>query len=168
MAIMTLWLVEHDCGDDEVHDLSAKRPSERAAYARWLRSKDCSACWRRTRGNDKSTDNETWLAERRTEEAAAVRIWERRAAMRDLDGSDKAALWGARVRCQLLTAAYNLHVTRSGMSEDEFADRFEVPARTVTSASLWFDQRDTDPADVEELLDDVSADDTPFAHESLY
>ena len=27
MAIKTMWLVEHDCGDDETHDLSAKRPS---------------------------------------------------------------------------------------------------------------------------------------------
>jgi hypothetical protein len=158
MAIKTLWLVEHDCGDDEVHDLSAKRPSERAGYARWLRSKDCSACWRRTRGSEKSTDNETWLAERRTEEATAVRTWERRAAMCDLDGSDKAVPWGARVRYQLLTAAYDLHVTSSGMSENEFADRFEVPARTVTSASWWIDQRDTDAADMDELLADVSAD----------
>ena len=54
MAIKTLWLVEHGCGDDEVHDLSGKRPSERAGYARWLRGKDCSACWRRTRGNDQA------------------------------------------------------------------------------------------------------------------
>jgi hypothetical protein len=40
------------------------------------------------------------------------------------------------------------------MSNDEFADRFEVPARTVTSASWWIDQRDTVPADTEELLAD--------------
>jgi hypothetical protein len=168
MAIKTLWLVEHECGDDEVHELSSKRPSERAAYARWLGSKDCSGCWRRAGGNDNATDNETWLAERRTEEAAAVRIWERRAAMCDLDGSDKSVPWGARVRYNLLTAAHDHHVTVGGMSEDEFADRFEVSARTVTLASWWIDQRDTDPADVEELLADVSADDTPSAHESLY
>jgi hypothetical protein len=169
MAIKTLWLVEHDCGDDEVHDLSDKRPSERAGYARWLRSKDCSACWRRTRGNEKSADNESWLAERRTEETTAIRTWERRAAMGELDGSDKATLWGARVRYQLLTAAYELHVTSSGMSENDFADRFEVPARTVTSAAWWIDQRDTDAADMDELLADVfssdivtSTDQNPF------
>ena len=167
MAIKTLRLVEHDCGDDEVHDLSTKRPSERAGYARWLRSKDCSTCWRQALGNDKSTDNGTWLAERRTEEAVAVRTWERRAAMCDLDGSDKSVPWGARVRYQLLTAAHDHHAIGRGMTENEFADRFEVPARTVTSASWWIDQRDTDAVDVEELLADVSAD-TPVAHESLY
>ena len=168
MSIKTLWLVEHDCGDDEVHDLSAKRPSERAGYARWLRSKDCSACWRRTRGNDSATDNEIWLAERRAEEAIAVRTWQRRTAMSDLDGSDKAVPWGESVRYQLLTAAHVHHVARGGMSEDEFADRFEVPARTVTSASWWIDQRDTDPADLEELLTDVASDATARTQENPY
>ena len=166
MAIKTLWLVEHGCGDDEVHDLSGKRPSERAGYARWLRGKDCSACWRRTRGNDQAIDNESWLAEHRAEEAIAVRTWERRAAMCDLDGSDKAIPWGAQVRYRLLTAAHDYHVTRGGMSNDEFADRFEVPARTVTSASWWIDQRDTDPADMEELLADVSTDSTAQANQN--
>ena len=76
MAIKTLWLVEHGCGDDEVHDLSGKRPSERTGYARWLRGKDCSTCWRRTRGNDEAIDNESWLAERRTEEACGPNMGE--------------------------------------------------------------------------------------------
>ena len=88
--------------------------------------------------------------------------------MCDLDGSDKAAPWGSRVRHQLLTASHAHFVTRGGMSEEELADRLEVPARTVTSASWWIDQRDTDPADMEELLADVSTDDTPLPHGNLY
>jgi hypothetical protein len=86
--------------------------------------------------------------------------------MCELDGSDKAAPWGARVRFQLLTAAYELHVTSNGMSENEFADRFEVPARTVTSASWWIDQRETDAADMDELLADVSNDITAPADQN--
>jgi hypothetical protein len=69
MAIKTLWLVKHNCGDDEAHDLSGKRPSERAGYARWLRGKDCSVCWRRIRGRDREIEYGTWLAERHREEA---------------------------------------------------------------------------------------------------
>jgi hypothetical protein len=57
-----------------------------------------------------------------------------------------------------MTASHQHHVLDSEMSDDEFEDRFEAPARTVTSASWWIDQRDTDPADMEELLADVSAD----------
>jgi hypothetical protein len=54
------------------------------------------------------------------------------------------------------------------MSENEFADRFEVPARTVTSASWWIDQRDTDAADMDELLADVASDITAPADQNPY
>lgn len=158
MAVKTVWRVEHECGDDEDHDLSDKRPSERAGYARWLRGKDCSRCWRKSRGGDTGTDKESWLAERRAEEATAIRTWERRAAMSELDGSDRSVPWGARVRYGLMSAARDYFIKGSGMTDDEFADRFEVPARGVTSASWWIDQRDTDPIDMEELLADVTAD----------
>jgi len=77
--------------------------------------------------------------------------------MCELDGSDKSIAWGARVRYQLLSSAHDRHVANGDMSEDEFADRFEVPARAVRSASWWIDQRDTGPADMEELLADVSS-----------
>src|SRR5579859_5353515 len=42
--------------------------------------------------------------------------------------------------------------------EEDYADRFEAPAGTVTSASWWIDQRDIDPADTPEPLADVSVD----------
>ena len=158
MAIKAEWPVEHHCGHVEEHDLCGRRPSERAGYARWLSRRDCSICWRGTRGNDNGVDNETWLAERRTEEAVVIRAWERRTAMGELDGSNKSIHGEPEFDYQLLSSAHDHHVANGGMSEDEFADRFEVPARAVTSASWWIDQRDTDPADMEELLADVSSD----------
>jgi hypothetical protein len=166
MAIKTTWPVEHTCGHREDHDLSAKRPSERAGYARWLATKDCTDCWRAGRDHENGTDNETWLAERRAEEAAAIRAWETRAGMSDLDGSDRSVPWAARVRYQLLAAAYDRHVTGQNMSESDYEARFEALARTVTSASWWIDQRDTDPADIEELLIDVAADATGRTQEN--
>ena len=166
MAIKTVWPVEHHCGHLEEYDLSARCPSERAGYARWLSGKDRSTCWRRTRGNDQAIDNDSWLAERRAAEAIEVRTWEQRAPMCELDGSDKAIPWGAQVRYRLLTAAHAYHVIGSGMSNDDFADRFEVPVRTVTSASWWIDQRETDPADMEELLADVSTESSAPANQN--
>ncbi len=168
MGIKTVWPSEHICGHREDHDLSAKRPSERAGYARWLATKDCSGCWRATRDAQHATDNETWLAERRTEEATAIRTWETRAGMYDLDGSERSAPWGAHVRYQLLSAAHEHHVTDGAMSDEEYEARFEVPARTVTSASWWIDQRETDPADLEELLADLAADATTQVQENPY
>ena len=158
MAIKTTSPVEHTCGHGEDHDLSAKRPSERAGYAQWLATKDGTNCRRAGQDHENGTDNETWLAERRAEEAAAIRAWGTRAGMPDLDGSDRSVPWTARVRYQLLAAAYDRHVTGQDMSEGDYETRFEAPARTVTSASWWIDQRDTDPADIEELLTDIAAD----------
>jgi hypothetical protein len=129
MAITTVWPIEHSCGHTEEHDLSGKCPSERAGYARWLSGKDCSICWRGTRDSDNGADNKTWLAERRAEEATAIRIWECRSAMSELDGSYESVPWGARVRYRLLSSAHDRHVAKGGMSPDEFTDRFEVPAR---------------------------------------
>jgi hypothetical protein len=90
MAIKTTRPIEHICGHREDHDLSLKRPSERAGYARWLATTDCTDCWRAGRDHDNGTDNETWLAERRAEETAAIRAWETRAGMSDLGGSDRS------------------------------------------------------------------------------
>jgi hypothetical protein len=156
MTIKTVWSLQHVCDHEEEHDLSGKRPSERAGYARWLSSKECSICWRASRANENSTDSAAWLTERRAEETATMVTWQVRAAMGELDGSDKSVPWGTRVRHQLMSAAHE-HATECGISDGEFTDRFEVPARTITSASWWIDQRDTDPSDMEELLVDVLA-----------
>jgi hypothetical protein len=167
MTIKTVWPVEHVCDHEEEHDLSGKRPSERAGYARWLSSKECSSCWRANRANENSIDNGAWLSERRAEEAVAIATWQVRAAMGELDGSDKSVPWGTRVRYQLMSSAHD-HATVCGMSDDEFSDRFELPARTITSASWWIDQRDTDPSDMEELLADVSASATSLVNQNPY
>lgn len=49
MPVRTTWNVDHACGHCAEHDLSAKRASERAGYARWLATKECVECWQATR-----------------------------------------------------------------------------------------------------------------------
>jgi hypothetical protein len=168
MSVRTVWSVKHSCGHDQDHDLGDRRPSERASFARWLEHKDCSDCWRAGRERANGKDKEAWLAERRAEEAAAVGSWETNSGMPALVGSDKAVGWGSRVRHQLMTDSYDHHVRYGAMSDDEFEDRFERPARTVTSAAWWIDLRDTDPSDLEELLADVSEDARAEASENPY
>jgi hypothetical protein len=114
-------------------------------------------------GSNSDMDKETWLAERRAEEMTAIRTWDRRAAMTDLDGSDKSIPWGARVCYDLMSDARDHCVKGGGMTDNEFPDRFEVPARGVASASWWLDQRDMGPTDLEELSADVSVDDSAVA-----
>jgi len=155
MPIKTTWLVEHSCGHGQDHDLGDKRPSERAGYARWLARNECSECWRADRDRQHTKDREAWLAEVRAKQAAEIDAWERRAAMPALDGSERAVEWGRRVRHQLLCGSHELAID-AGRSEGEFASAVEDPARKVTAASWWIDQRDTNPADVAEAVGDAA------------
>lgn len=164
MAVKTNWDVAHACGHSEDHDLSAKRPSERAGYARWLQTKDCSGCWRTKRDGQVTHERDEWLAERRTKELAETEVWETRSGMPALEGSDKAVEWARRVRYELLAAAYEA----LGCSEEDFAERIEAPARRIASASWWIDQRDAEASEVEELVDDAASDDLARTSENPY
>ena len=164
MPVKTTWNVEHACGHCAEHDLSAKRASERAGYARWLGTKDCTECWRASRDAQAGRERAGALAGRRAHELSETETWEASAAMPVLDGSDKAVEWGRRVRYQLLAAAYET----LGLPDEQFAARIETPARHVTSASWWIDQRDAEPADVEELVDDAASTDVARANENPY
>ena len=156
MAIKTVWPVEHSCGHEREHDLNDKRPSERAGYARWLATKDCSDCWRACRDKHNSKDKERWLGERRAEEAATIECWERSCAMPALDGSDKAVAWGSQIRHQLVVAAHD-HAQSIGVSGDDFGQQVEAPCRRITSASWWIDQRDAAVQDEAELVVDAAS-----------
>ena len=164
MAVKTTWDVEHACGHCGDHDLSAKRASERAGYARWLGTKDCTECWRASRDAQAGRERAGALAERRAQELSATETWEARAGMPVLTGSDKAVDWGRRVRYQLLAAAHDT----LDLSEDDYATRIEAPARHIDSASWWIDQRDAEAEDVEELVSDAASDDVARASENPY
>ncbi|MCU4183874.1 hypothetical protein K6U06_05840 [Acidiferrimicrobium sp. IK] len=168
MAVKTAWPVGHSCGHDEDHDLSEKRPSERAGYARWLAGRECSDCWRAKRDRQNAKDREKWQAERRAEETAAAQAWERSAEMPALEGgSDKAVEWGRRVRYQLVLAAHD-HAFGIGVSDDDFAEQVETPARKITAASWWIDQRDAAGEDVAELVQDGATDLAETGNENPY
>jgi hypothetical protein len=158
MAVKTNWTVEHQCGHTQERDLSDKRPSERAGRARWLASKDCSQCWQAQRDKDRSAER---LAQRRQDEAARIEAWERSAAMPSLNGSDKVLAWGGRVRHHLMDAAHE-YAQSIGVSDEDFAEQVEAPARNVTSAGWWIDQRGAPAEDVAELVLDAAA--NPLVH----
>ena len=165
MAVKTTWDVEHACGHGQVHDLSAKRVSERAGFARWLADRDCTDCWTRDRETATGRDRDVWLAARRAEELSAVETWETKAGMPPLGGSDKAVEWARKVRHQLVAAAFD----DMGSPDDaDFTEQVEAPARMVVSASWWIDQRDADPSDLTELLTDTAAGDAAHVNENPY
>lgn len=152
MTVKTTWSIEHACGHSADADLSDKRADQRAGFARWLASKDCADCWRAQRDDAERHSKEEWLAARRAEEAAAIESWERRCSMPALTGSAKAVSWARRCRSDLLTGAYGHLVLGAELTEEDWEDRIEGPARELSAAAWWIDQRDSDPADLEELI----------------
>lgn len=60
MAVKTTWKLTHFCGHPEAHDLSARRPTQRSGYTRWLASRNCTACWRSTQDRKTDTRKGIW------------------------------------------------------------------------------------------------------------
>ncbi|MEU1073538.1 MULTISPECIES: hypothetical protein [unclassified Streptomyces] len=151
MAIRTSYEVVHTCGHAITHNLSDRPADKRAAFARWLASKDCTDCWRAARDND-SAGKEEWIAARRAAEQQAAADWAAQFDMPALEGPDRALEWGERTRHQLVTAAYTALVTEGTWDEVDWS-ALEETIRTITRAGWWIDQRDAEGSDLPELLD---------------
>jgi hypothetical protein len=159
MAIRTTWPVAHACGHTTSHDLSSKPADKRAGLARWLSRKDCTNCWRSAQADAETRPSkQEWLTQQRVQQSAAIADWEQQRAMQDLDGSAKTRDWAARSRRWLLPAAYQAHVGSGAMPEAQFDAVIETPANRITDASWWIDNRNTDPDDIQELLEAASRD----------
>jgi hypothetical protein len=153
MAIKTTWPVAHACGHTTSHDLSSKPADKRAGLARWLSHKDCTNCWRGAQADGGSRlSKQDWITRQRAQASAATADWEQPRAMPELDGSAKGRDWAARSRHCLLQAAYQAHVESGAMPEAQFDALIETPAKRITDASWWIDNRDTNPDDIQELL----------------
>ena len=150
MSVKTIWHIRHACGHEIDRDLSDLRPSARAGRARFYAEGDCPSCWG---AKKRAADTRRWREDQRIAQLA----WERVSAMPALDGSEKAVAWAERIRHHLLTAANELF-RDTGRDDEVFEADIEDPARRITSASWWIDQRDADPADLAELVADAAAD----------
>jgi hypothetical protein len=154
VAVKTIWPIEYACGHRDDRDLSAKKADERAGYAKWLASKDCTDCWRANQGDNNDTlPKQEWLAQKRAEERAAVEEWEQKTDMSALSGSEKALDWGRRCRHEMLSGAYEALVVNGDMPEGQYIEVIERPARLIDRASWWIDNRGAEPEDVRELVE---------------
>jgi hypothetical protein len=150
MSTPTLFTVTHSCGHEWTHDLSARPTPERVGFARWLTSTFCPDCF--------SPICESDDARTRDADLTAAVAWAEASGMPDLEGPRDRIGEAMTVRYRLLRAAYRHRVQRGGMTAEQFAAIIEGPARSVTCASWWIDRRDTDPADTEELMADLTGD----------
>lgn len=151
MSVKTIWHIRHACEQETGRDLPDLRSSTRVGRARLYADGDCPSYWG---AKKRAADTRQW----REKQRAARLKWERAAAMPALEGSEKAASRAGQVRHQPLTAVDELF-RDTGHDDDVFEADFEEPARRITSASWWIDQRDADPPDLAELVADAAAGD---------
>lgn len=91
-------------------------------------------------------------AERAAELEEAVEDQER-SELPILNGSAKQVDWAVTVRYELLRDAYTSLVEEGTLEEDSFENHVLVPARRVTAARWWIDNRDNGALIVEILAD---------------
>ncbi|WP_418953251.1 hypothetical protein [Streptomyces viridochromogenes] len=96
----------------------------------------------------------------RAEERVESEAWSQQWRMPPLEGTERAAPWGARCRHQILAAAYTALVVEGDTSETEW-EEIEESARTSTRAGWWIDQRSSEPDDLPELLQAATDADRP-------
>lgn len=158
MAIKTMYDIKFACGHKESRDLSGREAGKRASFASWLSQQDCGACFRK-KNSEVTRQNDFKKAEG----------FEQDCKLDPLRGSDAQLKWAPIVRMDVLTRAHKHLVIDEEVSEEEFDERILNFARKIGHARWWFDNKDADGEDVEELVttayhddDEASVEENPF------
>ncbi len=147
MVIAKVWSIAHVCGHTVERDLSDKSPDKRARFAKWLKDRDCTECF-------KEKHRDEFEQKRREEEAkelADAEVYEQRSGLDELSGTDKQVAWGRRIRVQVLAALYE-QVEEGEKDEDWFEQTILQPARLIATARWWIDNREFAAEDWPALL----------------
>lgn len=138
------WEITYDCGHRHVRDLSAEPAGERASTARWLQYRACPGCFPLTR-----------LPARAVHEYIATETVNRY-ALPALTGSMKHRKWALFARNELITTAHTHLTTSGGGTDTGFVRDVIVPARRILSAAWWIHNRAANPADLPELVNNLT------------
>ena len=146
--------VTQRCGHEHVYDLAATTPLLRAVVVSHLAQRDCLSC-RRVAHAEQQTRSEASDAfhDSKTVETSAAQsvVWERRARMPELDGTERATAGASRVRFTLISEAHDWCLDRE-WTEEEFTERIVALARQHLDAAWWIKHCGTAPEDLEDLL----------------
>jgi hypothetical protein len=151
--------VTHHCGHQYMYDLASTPSLLHAGVLSRLAESDCVLCRRIEDAKHHEGEMSSLLVQVAVETARSEReAWERHEAMPMLVGTVWAVAAGSRVRFALLTEADDWCSDRE-WTDEEFTQRFLVPARQRLDAAWWLSHFDCAPWDLEETLtrvDDVS------------
>lgn len=157
MAIKTHYDIKFACGHKEQRDLSEREAGKRASFASWLAKQDCGSCFRKKNGE---ADRQSRI---KTAEG-----FEQDCKLDPLRGSEAQLKWAPIVRMDVLTRAHKHLVIDEEVSEEEFDERILNFARKIGRAGWWFDNKDADGEDVEELVSTAYHDEDEPVEENPY
>lgn len=159
MAIPTTFEIDFACGHTEERDLSKKPAGKRKSIAKWLETKDCSACSK----EEKAAEYKKKLYE----DALAN---QKKLGLPELEGTEKQLPWATTARDTLIMAAHEEFVMGENpvMDEADFEQNILVPARLITSSRWWIDYRDTELEDLKECLDTALDDESAEISENPF
>lgn len=121
--------VKHICGHERQYDLSATPPLRRSGVLSRLAENDCVSCRRIEDAKHHEGEMSSLLAQVAVETALSEReVWEPHEGMPKLEGTQWAVAAGSRVRYILMTES-DVWSSDREMTEEEFKQRFVVPAR---------------------------------------
>ena len=149
------------CGHQNVYNLATTPSLLRSGVAIRLGESDCLSCRRaeHVQRHEDRKDSTSSLGDVAVETALSEReAWERHEAMPNLEGTEWAVAAGSRVRYISMTESDEWCSDRE-FTDEEFTQRFVVPARRRLDASWWLSHFDCSPWDLEEMLtrvDDAS------------
>lgn len=148
------WSGNASCGHLAELDLSELSVDRRQARVSWIqKSGKCKTCFAVLREKQFEESKADWLADKRAAEIATTERFEQENEMPPLDGSPKQVEFARRVRCQLLSTAYEVLVLNGDMSEADFGAAIEQRSREIGRAGWWLDQRSSEPEDLATLLE---------------
>ncbi|WP_024821102.1 hypothetical protein [Arthrobacter sp. 31Y] len=149
MAIATSLSIKYKCGHTQSTDLSKVPAGRRKAHAYGLgKNRVCGRCF--AAGN--AEGREAFLAERNAQTLAEAESFETDHDLPPLEGSEKQISWATRTRYEMLSTALEELTGNGAMSEEDFVTRIVEPARKILKPSWWIDNKDAEPADIEELV----------------
>lgn len=157
MAIKTHYDIKFACGHKESRDLSEREAGKRASFAAWLAKQDCGGCFRKKNGEVDRLN--------RIEKATA---FEQDCRLDPLRGSEAQLKWAPIIRMDLLVRAHKHLVIDEEVSEEEFDERVLNFTRKIGHARWWFDNKDADGEDVEELVSTAYHDEDQVTEENPF
>lgn len=152
MPVPTEFEIDYSCGHTETKDLSDLPAGSRRGRVKFLEEKgNCFECYKKSNKKKDAAEFKKYVKQ----QVKQAKIDSEELELPDLEGTDKQIDWATQIRIELIETARE-HLVEEKISEGEFDSKILEPARRIGSASWWINNRESEPDELEELVNDVA------------